>query len=600
MPAAAAGVGDASFGRVGQVFAQGGNLLGPVRRMATAARSRLERLLAKPFDGRSRDALAWATLAVTMSLGTASVVAGRFDSGLRMTTTPSEIGGQPYLTIGGVAPWSEAARRGIEPGMVVVELNGQPLLSVPGVTDDLGQPTGAPVPLPDDTALWSLQATWPWAIADLLAGRGVVVVGLFLGEARGRLTGSWSALALGLALGSAVWWWLASGRGGDRLRPLAWPAAAAVAGPLALFPLQATSSGVGYALTAILLPATVLPLADGLSVHVDDAERRRSVRFWSGAAALAAVLAGLLVLPGLGYWAAIGQWLAAGSVAALPGIATARSISVGPLTQDRSPSGRVVEAIEVPALGLTPAFAALPLAVPGSGSLVSPLVVWLAGLLAAQRFTVRPLARLATRTALQRDLIVAATEAERARIAADIHDDVLQELGVLVHRLDASGASEAADSARRIADRLRSITGELRLPILDDLGVGAALEWLVARVERLAGGEVRLERDIGTRLPPEVELAFFRVAQEALANAVKHAHPPIVVRFRTSETGATLTVDDSGPGITDGAAEAARLAGHLGLLGMEQRAEQIGAILDVRRWPGGGTHVGLEWRARSA
>lgn len=169
---------------------------------------------------------------------------------------------------------------------------------------------------------------------------------------------------------------------------------------------------------------------------------------------------------------------------------------------------------------------------------------------------------------------------------------------MLVRHLDASGASDAATTARRVAERLRAITGELRLPILDDLGVGPALEWLVARVERLSGGEVRLERDDGARLPPEVELAFFRVAQEALANAVKHGRPPIVVRYRTSPTGATLTVDDSGPGIAPGAAEAARLGGHFGLLGMEQRAEQIGAILDVRRWPGGGTHVALEWRAR--
>ncbi len=117
-------------------------------------------------------------------------------------------------------------------------------------------------------------------------------------------------------------------------------------------------------------------------------------------------------------------------------------------------------------------------------------------------------------------------------------------------------------------------------------------------MERLAGGEVRLERDDGTRLPADVELAFFRVAQEALANAVKHGRPPIVVRYRVSPTGATLTIDDAGPGIVPGAAEAAPAAGHFGLLGMQQRAEQIGALLDIRRWPSGGTHVALEWRSR--
>jgi hypothetical protein len=116
-------------------------------------------------------------------------------------------------------------------------------------------------------------------------------------------------------------------------------------------------------------------------------------------------------------------------------------------------------------------------------------------------------------------------------------------------------------------------------------------------MEHLAGGEVRLEQDDGSRLPPDVELAFFRVAQEALANAVKHGRPPIVVRYRASAGGATLTVDDAGPGIATGAAEAAPAAGHFGLLGMQQRAEQIGALLDVRRWPTEAP-TALDWRAR--
>ena len=114
----------------------------------------------------------------------------------------------------------------------------------------------------------------------------------------------------------------------------------------------------------------------------------------------------------------------------------------------------------------------------------------------------------------------------------------------------------------------------------------------------LAGGEVRLERTDGTRPPPEVELAIFRVAQEALANAVKHGRPPIVVRYRATEGGASLSVDDAGPGIAPDAAPTAEREGRFGLLNMEQRAQGIGAILDVRRWPSGGTHVALEWRPR--
>ena len=105
------------------------------------------------------------------------------------------------------------------------------------------------------------------------------------------------------------------------------------------------------------------------------------------------------------------------------------------------------------------------------------------------------------------------------------------------------------------------------------------------RIERLAGGEVRLERADGSRPPADVELAFFRVAQEALANAVKHGRPPILVRYATTPGGATLSIDDAGPGIEADAGEGADRAGHFGLLNMQQRAEAIGAILDIRRWP---------------
>jgi signal transduction histidine kinase len=151
--------------------------------------------------------------------------------------------------------------------------------------------------------------------------------------------------------------------------------------------------------------------------------------------------------------------------------------------------------------------------------------------------------------------------------------------------------------ARSIADQLRAICGDLRLPILDDLGAGPALEWLVTRVGRLAGGEVRLERIDPLRPPSEVELAVFRVAQEALANAVKHGGTPIVVRYQSTSGRVSLSIDDSGPGIPAGAGEAAQARGRFGLLNMQQRAEQIGGILDVRRWPAGGTRVALDWRA---
>jgi signal transduction histidine kinase len=148
-----------------------------------------------------------------------------------------------------------------------------------------------------------------------------------------------------------------------------------------------------------------------------------------------------------------------------------------------------------------------------------------------------------------------------------------------------------------VATKLRSVVGDLRLPILDDLGAGAALEWLVERVEPLAGGPVKLERSDASRPPANVELAVFRVAQEALTNAIKHGKTPIEVRYDVRNDGRVmLAIDDAGEGIGPAAAEEAPKAGHFGLANMQQRAEQIGALLDVRRWPSGGTRVALEWR----
>jgi signal transduction histidine kinase len=292
------------------------------------------------------------------------------------------------------------------------------------------------------------------------------------------------------------------------------------------------------------------------------------------------------------------RWAIVAAIPLLPGLAAA-----GPIdrrtTEGAAPapaSRRLLESAEYAVIGATPAIAlASDAAAPPYAPL--PLLFWFAIVLLAGRFTIRPLARIATRATLQRDLVVAATEAERARVAADIHDDALQELTLLVHRLDAAGDTEGADIARTVSDRLRAICGDLRLPILDDLGVGPALDWLVVRIERLAGGEVRLERADGTRPPADVELAFFRVAQEALSNAVKHGKPPILVRYATTPGGASLSIDDAGPGIDPDATPTTDRTGHFGLLNMQQRAEAIGAILDVRRWPGGGTHVALDWRA---
>jgi len=395
-----------------------------------------------------------------------------------------------------------------------------------------------------------------------------------------------------LAIGA---WWLWRQVPATPFHEMALPAAVATVVPVLVGSgpdLFSNSPDVAaWALTAGAAATLGLTIADSLPHPY-----RLRVALMASAMALAGATVGILA-PNLSFESRdslrLIAMLSIAATTALPGL-------IAGVLRHTLPSfdrGResVVQALELAVLGITPAIAVMTTWA-GDVRAVIPLVIWIVGVLAVQYFAVRPLARTASVATTQRDQVVAAMEAERSRIAADIHDDALQELTMLGWRLDASGDAQSAASAREVADRLRAILGDLRLPILDDLGTGPALEWLVERVGRLAGGEVRLERSDQIRPPAAVELAFFRVAQEALSNAVRHGNPPIVVRYWTSPSGASLSIDDAGPGIN--ATEAASAgSGHFGLLNMRQRAEQIGALLDIRRWPTGGTRVTMEWRS---
>ncbi len=216
---------------------------------------------------------------------------------------------------------------------------------------------------------------------------------------------------------------------------------------------------------------------------------------------------------------------------------------------------------------------------------------------AAFRVAVRPLAAISARAAAQRDLAVTVSEAERARLAADLHDGPLQDLLILARSLEARDDADGARLARDVADELREMSGDLRLPVLDDLGAGPALEWLAARVRRLTGLDVDAEWEADGRAPREVELAAFRVAQEAVSNAVRHGRPPVRIRCCSASDRLRLTIEDAGDGrgLDAPAALSAPDDMRRGMLGMAQRAQQIGASLEVRRAEGHGTLVVLDW-----
>lgn len=191
--------------------------------------------------------------------------------------------------------------------------------------------------------------------------------------------------------------------------------------------------------------------------------------------------------------------------------------------------------------------------------------------------------------------VVAAQEAERRRLAGDIHDGISQRLVSLGYHLDAADRTVTTDPtyaasqivlARDLAglcfDEARAAIGGLRPPVLDDLGLTGALASLARSAPELA---VSLELS-DDRLPEHVEVALYRIAQEALQNIQKHASATVAwLTFAVDSGNAHLEIRDDGIGFTRTA------SGGYGLQSMTERAELIGGTLTVRSRPGCGTTV---------
>ncbi len=199
---------------------------------------------------------------------------------------------------------------------------------------------------------------------------------------------------------------------------------------------------------------------------------------------------------------------------------------------------------------------------------------------------------------------VTAIERERARLATELHADVLPDLSAVIRSIEEGASGEqAAERLRGIAAELRDLMAERRLSVLEQLGLVPALEWLVEQVEGRTG--VRVELDVEgasvdweARPPRDVELTAYRVCQQALDNALLHARPTSIrVRLDVDAGHAELEVSDNGVGIRSGDEERALRSGHLGLGDMRQRAAAIGAALHIGPRQDGGTMVLLRWPA---
>jgi signal transduction histidine kinase len=203
---------------------------------------------------------------------------------------------------------------------------------------------------------------------------------------------------------------------------------------------------------------------------------------------------------------------------------------------------------------------------------------------------------------------IQAAELERRRWARELHDETLQGLGALNVLLSAGlkGDLEGAvhESLDFIAEQiaaLRSLISDLRPAVLDELGVAPALEALADRMASTTGLTVALDVDLAfereestTRLTPEIENAVYRLVQETLTNASKHAHAERAsVSVRESNGSVTVEVRDEGVGF-----ELDEIPRGFGLIGMRERAELVDGELAVASTPGEGTTVSIVIPAR--
>jgi signal transduction histidine kinase len=194
-------------------------------------------------------------------------------------------------------------------------------------------------------------------------------------------------------------------------------------------------------------------------------------------------------------------------------------------------------------------------------------------------------------------------EAEQRRIARELHDELGQALTALkmdVDLLEATLPPERADLAERAAAMrelldftvatTRRISADLRPLVLDDLGLGAAAEWLMHNVVQRAGLAWSLYLDPAcTELGEPYASALFRIMQESLTNVARHARAHSVdVRLERAGDAAVLQVADDGIGIDP---TAPPKAGSFGLRGINERALLLGGSVEVRGRPGEGTTV---------
>ncbi len=203
--------------------------------------------------------------------------------------------------------------------------------------------------------------------------------------------------------------------------------------------------------------------------------------------------------------------------------------------------------------------------------------------------------------------VLSIQEDERRRISRDLHDDIGQSVAALnfgLHRLASSPelsdegntlVSECIGMADATLERVRQLAYDIRPAQLDPLGLEEALIWLVNRQRALTSLNIKCHFNglLNRRFAPTMETACYRIAQEALSNATRHARAAsILVLVEASARALTLVVRDDGAGFdTRAVARRAVKSSSLGLISMDERATLAGGRLTVSSDLGHGTTI---------
>jgi signal transduction histidine kinase len=204
--------------------------------------------------------------------------------------------------------------------------------------------------------------------------------------------------------------------------------------------------------------------------------------------------------------------------------------------------------------------------------------------------------------------LISSQEDERKRIARGLHDEILQDISAFVMKLDMCGlyperiTAEKVEEMKAIAlrtlDNIHNVIQNLRPSILDDLGLGSAVKWLLDK--HLTGKGIHYYLTIDTetdrRFDPRIEITLFRIVQEAIINIARHAEAEnVIVVLRSKQNSVRVEIEDDGEGF-----DVYSVVRHpmdrgrgLGLAGMKERVSLIDGKLQICSSPGQGTRISL-------